>query len=38
MCPFCRTNLNDANKEFNMGFEIIDLIELIDQLKIEVIK
>ncbi|MFW9987525.1 MAG: (Fe-S)-binding protein [Candidatus Odinarchaeota archaeon] len=36
MCPFCRTNLSDANKKFNMGFEIIDLIELIDQLKIEV--
>ncbi|GAG85678.1 unnamed protein product, partial [marine sediment metagenome] len=38
MCPFCKTNLADANKEFNMGFEIIDLIELIDQLKIEVSK
>ena len=36
MCPFCKTNLADANKEFKMGFEIIDLIELIDQLKIEV--
>lgn len=36
MCPFCRTNLSDANKKFNMGFEIIDLIELIDQLEIEV--
>ena len=38
MCPFCKTNLNDANTKYNMGFEIIDLIELIDQLKIEVIE
>jgi len=35
-CPFCRTNLSDANEEFNMGFEVIDLIELLDQLDIEI--
>jgi heterodisulfide reductase subunit D len=37
-CPFCRTNLSDANEKFNMGFEIIDLIEIIDQLEFEVSK
>jgi heterodisulfide reductase subunit D len=36
MCPFCRTNLADANEKYNMGFEVIDLIELIDLIKIEV--
>jgi heterodisulfide reductase subunit D len=33
-CPFCRTNLSDANKEFNMGLEVIDLVEILDQLEI----
>jgi len=37
-CPFCRTNLSDANKVFDMGFEILDLVEIIDQLEYEVIK
>ncbi len=36
MCPFCKTNLSDANDKFNMGFEIIDLIEILDQLEIEI--
>ncbi len=36
MCIFCRTNLTDANKKYDMDFELIDLIELIAQLKIEV--
>ncbi|GAH00799.1 unnamed protein product, partial [marine sediment metagenome] len=35
-CPFCRTNLSDANDKFNMGFEVIDLIEILDQLDIEI--
>jgi heterodisulfide reductase subunit D len=34
-CPFCKTNLGDANREFNMDFEILDLIEILDQLEIE---
>jgi heterodisulfide reductase subunit D len=38
MCPFCKTNLSDANEKFNMGFEVLDLIEILDQLEIEVIK
>ena len=37
-CPFCRTNLSDANENYNMGFEVIDLIEILDQLEIEVNK
>ncbi|MHA1913220.1 MAG: (Fe-S)-binding protein [Promethearchaeota archaeon] len=38
MCPFCRTNLADANQKYKMGFEILDLVELMDQLEIEVIE
>ncbi|MFX1340466.1 MAG: (Fe-S)-binding protein [Promethearchaeota archaeon] len=38
MCPFCKTNLNDANEKFNMGFEVLDLIEILDKLEIEVIQ
>jgi Fe-S oxidoreductase len=37
-CPFCRTNLSDANKAFDMGFEVLDLVEIIDQLDYDVIK
>ena len=33
-CPFCRTNLSDANDKFNMNFEVIDLIEILDQLEL----
>jgi Fe-S oxidoreductase len=35
-CPFCRTNLSDANEAFNMGFEVLDLVEIIDQLEYEI--
>jgi len=35
-CPFCKTNLSDANEKNNMGFEVLDLIEILDQLEIEV--
>jgi Fe-S oxidoreductase len=37
-CPFCRTNLSDANKTFDMGFEVLDLVEIIDKLEYEIIK
>jgi Fe-S oxidoreductase len=36
-CPFCRTNLNDANLKHEMGFEILDIIEIIDKLDYEII-
>ena len=37
-CPFCRTNLSDANEKYNMGFEIYDLIEIIDNLDYKINK
>jgi len=37
-CPFCRTNLSDANKEYDMGFEVIDLIEIIDKLDFDLLE
>jgi heterodisulfide reductase subunit D len=35
-CPFCKTNLSDANVKYNYNFEVLDLVEIIDQLEIEV--
>ncbi|MFX1304889.1 MAG: (Fe-S)-binding protein [Promethearchaeota archaeon] len=35
-CPFCRTNLSDANENYNIEMEVLDLMEIIDQLDIEV--
>ncbi len=35
-CPFCKTNLGDANVKYNYNFEVLDLVEIIDQLEIEV--
>jgi heterodisulfide reductase subunit D len=37
-CPFCKTNLSDANEKYNGGFEIIDLIEILDKVGIERLK
>ncbi|MBD3195229.1 MAG: disulfide reductase [Candidatus Lokiarchaeota archaeon] len=34
-CPFCKTNLKDANENFDMDLEIIDLIEIIDSLELK---
>ncbi|MEJ2251214.1 MAG: heterodisulfide reductase-related iron-sulfur binding cluster [Candidatus Lokiarchaeota archaeon] len=34
VCPFCKTNLEDANEKYDLGLEVIDLIEIIDQLEI----
>jgi heterodisulfide reductase subunit D len=36
ICPFCRTNLTDANSKYDMDFEVIDLIEILDNLALEV--
>ncbi|TFG04363.1 MAG: (Fe-S)-binding protein, partial [Promethearchaeota archaeon] len=36
VCPFCRTNLSDANEKYDMGFEIQDIIELLDKLEYEI--
>jgi Fe-S oxidoreductase len=38
ICPFCRTNLSDANEKFKMDFEVIDLLEILDTLDISVNK
>ena len=38
ICPFCKTNLSDANEKYNMDFEVIDLIEILDNLDIEINK
>ncbi len=38
ICPFCRTNLSDANEKYNLGFEVIDLLEILDRLDIGVNK
>jgi heterodisulfide reductase subunit D len=32
-CPFCKTNLNDANLHYEKGFKVLDLIEFIDSLE-----
>jgi Fe-S oxidoreductase len=33
-CPFCRTNLSDANEIYEMGLEVLDLIEILDKSEI----
>ncbi|MFX1569436.1 MAG: (Fe-S)-binding protein [Promethearchaeota archaeon] len=38
ICPFCRTNLSDANKKYNMGFEVLDLVEILDKLDVNALK
>ena len=37
VCPFCRTNLSDANDNYNFDMEVLDLMEIIDQLDVEVV-
>jgi heterodisulfide reductase subunit D len=36
-CPFCRTNLSDANDNYSFNLEVLDLMEIIDQVDIEVL-
>ncbi len=36
-CPFCRTNLSDANEKYGGNFEVLDLLEIIDEIGIEVV-
>jgi heterodisulfide reductase subunit D len=38
VCPFCRTNLSDANEKFNLDLEVLDLLEILDQIDIEFVK
>jgi heterodisulfide reductase subunit D len=37
ICPFCRTNLSDANSKYNMEFEVLDLLEILDTMDYEII-
>lgn len=32
ICPFCKTNLSDANNQFSMGFKVLDLIEILNKI------
>ncbi len=35
-CPFCKTNLTDANNAYNFDFEVLDLMEILDKVEIEI--
>jgi heterodisulfide reductase subunit D len=37
-CPFCKTNLSDANQKYDFEFQVLDLMEILDQLDIEILK
>ncbi|MFX0021391.1 MAG: (Fe-S)-binding protein [Candidatus Hermodarchaeota archaeon] len=38
ICPFCRTNLTDANEKYKMELEVMDLLEILDTLDYSVNK
>ena len=33
-CPFCKTNLSDATSHYKFDFEVLDLMEILDQIDI----
>jgi heterodisulfide reductase subunit D len=35
-CPFCKTNLDDANEKYNFRFEVLDLIEIVNSLALKI--
>ncbi len=35
-CPFCKTNLSDATAHYKFDFEVLDLMEILDQIEIHV--
>ena len=37
-CPFCKTNLSDATTHYNFDFQVLDLMEILDQIEISVNK
>jgi Fe-S oxidoreductase len=37
VCPFCITNLSDANQKYNMNIDVIDIIEIFDTLDYEIV-
>ena len=36
-CPFCKTNLADATAHYNFDFQVLDLMEILDQIDIKVL-
>ena len=36
-CPFCKTNLSDASVHYNIDFQVLDLMEILDQIDINVL-
>ena len=32
ICPFCRTNLTDANNHYNLELQVLDLLEIIESI------
>jgi len=37
-CPFCKTNLADATTHYKFDFQVLDLMEILDQIEISVNK
>ena len=37
VCPFCRTNLSDANNKYAMDLEVLDLLEILDTMNYEIL-
>ena len=35
-CPFCKTNLSDASEHYNFDFQVLDLMEILDQIEINI--
>ena len=38
VCPFCRTNLSDANEKYEGDLQVLDLLEIIDDVGIELVE
>jgi heterodisulfide reductase subunit D len=37
-CPFCKTNLTDANETYGFDFQVLDLMEILDEVEFEVVE
>ena len=36
ICPFCRTNLTDANNHYDIELQVLDLLEIIESIGYEI--
>ena len=36
-CPFCKTNLSDATIHYKFDFQVLDLMEILDQIEINIL-